>query len=147
MCPSPSGPRARCWRGRRPLSWGRWSWATPSPPPTRRCRSASATPSRGRSCSPSPGATTSRPARCWLPTTSPTAPPASTRRADSLCRGGSPLRRLWRHLSQRGSHWQAGPLPTEHLRPDMAQKGGRCYRGQACKLSVQSLTFAGNRVY
>ena len=22
MCPSPSGPRARCWRGRRPLSWG-----------------------------------------------------------------------------------------------------------------------------
>ena len=31
MCPSPSGPRARCWRGRRPLSWGRWSWATPCP--------------------------------------------------------------------------------------------------------------------
>mgnify|MGYP000112701005 CR=1 FL=1 len=59
----------------------------PSPPPTRRCRSASATPSRERSCSPSPGATTSRQARCWPPTTSPTAPPASTRRGDCWCRG------------------------------------------------------------
>ena len=41
----------------------------------------------GRSCSPSPGATTSRPAGCWPPTTSPTAPPASTRRADSFVPG------------------------------------------------------------
>ena len=53
------------------LSVGAVELGDPSPPPTRRCRSASATPSRGRSCSPSPGATTSRPARCWPPTTSP----------------------------------------------------------------------------
>ncbi|MFR8716325.1 MAG: DUF3794 domain-containing protein [Faecalibacterium prausnitzii] len=90
--------------------WGRWSWATPWPPPTRRCRSASATPSRGRSCSPSPGATTSRPARCWPPTTSPTPPPASTRRGDCLCRGVALLRRLWRHLSQRERPWHVGQV-------------------------------------
>ena len=35
-----------------------------------------------------------------------------------------------RQLPQRGSPWQAGQLPTGRLRPDMAQKGGRCYRGQ-----------------
>ena len=35
-----------------------------------------------------------------------------------------------RQLPQRGSHWQAGPLPTGCPRPDMAQKGGPCYRGQ-----------------
>ena len=41
-----------------------------------------------------------------------------------------PLRLLRRHLSQRERPWQAGPLPTGRLRPDMAQKGGPCYRGQ-----------------
>ena len=35
-----------------------------------------------------------------------------------------------RQLPQRGSPWQAGPLPTGRLRPDRAQKGGPCYRGQ-----------------
>ena len=35
-----------------------------------------------------------------------------------------------RRCSQRGSPWQAGPLPTGRLSPDMAQKGGPCYRGQ-----------------
>ncbi len=35
-----------------------------------------------------------------------------------------------RRCSQRGSHWQAGPLPTGRPRSDMAQKGGPCYRGQ-----------------
>ena len=35
-----------------------------------------------------------------------------------------------RQLPQRGSPWQAGSLPTGRLRPDMAQKGGPCYRGQ-----------------
>ena len=35
-----------------------------------------------------------------------------------------------RQLSQRESHWQAGPLPTGCPRSDMAQKGGPCYRGQ-----------------
>ena len=35
-----------------------------------------------------------------------------------------------RQLSQRESHWQAGPLPTGRPRPDMTQKGGPCYRGQ-----------------
>ncbi len=34
------------------------------------------------------------------------------------------------HLSQRERLWQAGPLPTGRLRPDRAQKGGPCYRGQ-----------------
>ena len=36
-----------------------------------------------------------------------------------------------RRCPQRGSHWHVGPLPTGRLRPDMAQKGGPCYRGQA----------------
>ena len=64
----------------------------PLAPPTRRCRSASATPSRGRSCSPSPGATTSRPARCWPPTTLPdgTARPDEARRL--LVPGGVEVR-------------------------------------------------------
>ena len=35
-----------------------------------------------------------------------------------------------RRCPQRGSPWQAGPLPTGRLSPDMAQKGGPCYRGQ-----------------
>ena len=35
-----------------------------------------------------------------------------------------------RQLSQRESHWQAGPLPTGRPRPDRTQKGGPCYRGQ-----------------
>ena len=35
-----------------------------------------------------------------------------------------------RQLPQRGSPWQAGPLPTGRLRLDRAQKGGPCYRGQ-----------------
>ena len=35
-----------------------------------------------------------------------------------------------RQLPQRGSHWQAGSLSTGRLRPDMAQKGGPCLRGQ-----------------
>ena len=35
-----------------------------------------------------------------------------------------------RRCSQRERLWQAGPLPTGRLRPDMAQKGGPCYRGQ-----------------
>mgnify|MGYP000010728752 CR=1 FL=1 len=36
-----------------------------------------------------------------------------------------------RRCSQRESPWQAGSLPTGRLRPDKAQKGGPCYRGQA----------------
>ena len=36
-----------------------------------------------------------------------------------------------RQLSHRESPWQAGQLPTGRLSPDMAQKGGPCYRGQA----------------
>ena len=36
-----------------------------------------------------------------------------------------------RRCPQRGSPWQAGPLPTGRLSPDMAQKGGPRYRGQA----------------
>ena len=35
-----------------------------------------------------------------------------------------------RRCPQRGSPWQAGPLPTGRLRPDRAQKGGPCYRGR-----------------
>ena len=35
-----------------------------------------------------------------------------------------------RRCPQRGSHWQAGPLPTGRPRPDKAQKGGPCLRGQ-----------------
>ena len=44
----------------------------------------------------------------------------------------SPLRRACaRQLPQGGRPWQAGPLSTACLWPDMAQKGGPCYRGQA----------------
>ena len=35
-----------------------------------------------------------------------------------------------RQLPQRGSHWQAGQLSSGRLRPDIAQKGGPCLRGQ-----------------
>ena len=35
-----------------------------------------------------------------------------------------------RQLPQRGSLWQAGSLSTGRLRPDMAQEGGPCLRGQ-----------------
>ena len=35
-----------------------------------------------------------------------------------------------RQLSQRGSLWQAGSLSTGRLRPDRAQEGGPCLRGQ-----------------
>ena len=44
-----------------------------------------------------------------------------------------PCFRRWRRsspLPQRGSHWRVGPLPTRRRRPDMAQKGGPCLRGQ-----------------
>ena len=40
------------------------------------------------------------------------------------------------HLSQGESHWQAGPLPTGRLSPDMAQKGGPCYRGQQLRDNI-----------
>ena len=60
-----------------------------------------------------------------------------------------------RQLPQRGSPWQAGPLPTGRLRPDMAQKGGPCYRGQqlldnapcqaAAGLDSGALLFPGHR--
>ena len=46
-------------------------------------------------------------------------------------RRACPLRLLRRHLSQRERLWQAGPLFTGRPRPDMAQKRGPCYRGQA----------------
>ena len=61
---------------------------------------------------------------------------ASLCQRDSLSlRGGSretglPSQALTRQLSHRESPWQAGPLPTGRLSPDMAQKGGPCYRGQ-----------------
>ena len=51
-----------------------------------------------------------------------------------VCKGflqKSPLSLAFaRQLPQRGSHWQAGPLPTGRLRPDMAQEGGPCCKGQ-----------------
>ena len=50
--------------------------------------------------------------------------------ADLSCRACPLSLAFARQLSQRGSHWQAGPLPTGRLRPDMAQKGGPCLRGQ-----------------
>ena len=67
-----------------------------------------------------------KPVRFWL----------SQRASLSLCGGswetGLPSQsRSARQLSHRESHWQAGPLPTGRLSPDMAQKGGPCYRGQA----------------
>ena len=42
----------------------------------------------------------------------------------------SPLRRLRRHLSQRGRPWQAGQVYAGRLRLDRTQKGGPCLRGQ-----------------
>ena len=50
--------------------------------------------------------------------------------AASSPRGACPLSLLRSQLPQRGSHWQAGSLSTGRLRPDKAQKGGPCYRGQ-----------------
>ena len=50
-----------------------------------------------------------------------------------------PCFRRWRRsspLPQRGSHWQAGPLPTGRPRPDMTQKGGPCYRGQQLRDNI-----------
>ena len=43
----------------------------------------------------------------------------------------SPLSHRLRDASspKGASLWQAGPLPTGRLRPDMAQKGGPCFRG------------------
>ena len=60
-----------------------------------------------------------------------------------------------RRCSQRGSPWQAGPLPTGRLRPDMAQKGGPCYRGQrfldkrtlsSCRESWQRSTTVSEKI-
>ena len=50
--------------------------------------------------------------------------------ADLSCRACPLSLAFARQLPQRGSHWQAGPLPTGRLRPDIAQKGGPCLRGQ-----------------
>ena len=50
-----------------------------------------------------------------------------------------PCFRHWRRsspLPQRGSHWQAGPLPTGRPRPGMTQKGGPCYRGQQLRDNI-----------
>ena len=55
---------------------------------------------------------------CILLAAAPTAPPCFRR-----WRRSSPL-------PQRGSPWQAGPLPTGRRRPDMAQKRGPRLRGQ-----------------
>ena len=52
------------------------------------------------------------------------------RRAAGVTLPGCALSGAPRQLPQRGSPWQAGPLPTGRLRPDMAQKGGPCLRGQ-----------------
>ena len=41
------------------------------------------------------------------------------------------------HLSQRERLWHVGQLSSGRLRPDRAQKGGPCYRGQA-RLSTTS---------
>ncbi len=67
-----------------------------------------------------------KPVRFWL----------SQRTCLSLCGGsretGLPSQsRSARQLSHRESPWQAGQLPTGRLSPDMAQKGGPCYRRQA----------------
>ena len=57
-------------------------------------------------------------------------PSQSSLRDASSPRGACPLSLLRSQLPQRGSHWQAGSLSTGRLRPDKAQKGGPCYRGQ-----------------
>ena len=50
----------------------------------------------------------------------------------AVCQRPCPLRHRKRcHLSQGERLWQAGPLFTGRPRPDRAQKGGPCYRGQA----------------
>ena len=60
-----------------------------------------------------------------------------------------------RQLSHRESPWQAGPLPTGRLSPDMAQKGGPCYRGQrlldkrtlsSCRESWQRSTTVSEKI-
>ena len=49
----------------------------------------------------------------------------------AVCQHPCPLSRACaRQLPQRGSLWQAGQLSAGRLRPDRAQKGGPCYRGQ-----------------
>ena len=66
-----------------------------------------------------------------------------------------PSQALTRQLSHRESPWQAGPLPTGCLRPDMAQKGGPCYRGQrlldkrtlsSCRESRQRSTTVSEKI-
>ena len=52
------------------------------------------------------------------------------RRAAGGTAPGCALSGASRQLSQRESPWQAGSLPTGRLRPDRAQKGGPCLRGQ-----------------
>ena len=143
-CPSPSGPRARCWRGRRPRAadWkdicctvGAVELGDPLAPadPEVSLRICYAQPGEelfaiARRYHVSPGQML---AANDLPDGTTRLDEARRPVAKGLCRGETAdLRRLWRHLSQRERPWQAGPLPTEHLRPDMAQKGGRCYRGQ-----------------
>ena len=74
----------------------------------------------------------------------------------ALGRRACPLSRACaRQLPQRGSPWQAGPLPTGRLRPDMAQKGGPCYRGQrlldkrtlsSCRESWQRSTTVSDKI-
>ena len=60
-----------------------------------------------------------------------------------------------RRCPQRESPWQAGPLPTGRLSPDMAQKGGPCYRGQrlldkrtlsSCRESWQRSTTVSEKI-
>ena len=52
-----------------------------------------------------------------------------------------------RRCSQRERPWQAGSLPTGRPRPDKAQKGGPCYRGQRLldKRSLSSCRCPGQR--
>ena len=66
-----------------------------------------------------------------------------------------PSQALTRQLSHRESPWQAGPLPTGRLSPDMAQKGGPCYRGQrlldkrtlsSCRESWQRSTTVSEKI-
>ena len=63
-------------------------------------------------------------------------PSQSSLRDASSPRGACPLSLLRSQLPQRGSHWQAGPLPTGRPRPDMTQKGGPCYRGQQLRDNI-----------
>ena len=85
----------------------------------------------------------------------------SQRTCLSLCGGsretGLPSQsRSARQLSHRESPWQAGQLPTGRLSPDMAQKGGPCYRGQrlldkrtlsSCRESWQRSTTVSDTSY